>query len=107
MAGLGVAHDLTGWSGHPQKPKTFYLFIFLFLAERPAWVAVARGWGEREDGDGRRDLGISILGEIWIVPFLERTWVRLKKEKDNVGLPETLRERERECVSMVAWLDSR
>jgi hypothetical protein len=27
-------------------------------------AAVARGWGEREDGDGGRDLGNSILGEI-------------------------------------------
>ena len=39
-------------------------------------------------------MGISILGEIWIVPFLERTWVWLKKERENVGLPETQRERE-------------
>ena len=52
-------------------------------------------------GEGRRDLGISILGEIWIVPFLERMWVRLKKERDNVGLPETQRERERQW-----WLGS-
>jgi hypothetical protein len=33
------------------------------------WVVVASGWGESEDGDGRRYLGISIFGEIWIVPF--------------------------------------
>jgi hypothetical protein len=66
-------------------------------------VAVARGWGERGDGDGRGDLGISILGEIWIVPFLERTWVRLKKERDNVVLPKTHRERERVDGGLVGF----
>jgi hypothetical protein len=39
------------------------------VAHGRLWVVVASGWGEREDGDGGRYLGISIFGEILIVPF--------------------------------------